>query len=115
MITVDQIVEAMNAEVATSAGVSDRAAVAGYASDLLSCAMSRAKKDYVWVTLQSHVNVVAVASLLGLAAVIITEGNQPDHDTLARANEEGVTLLLTPLTTFSVVSELASLGLRGEP
>jgi len=89
-----------------------RPVAAGYASDLLSCAMSRAKKDYIWVTLQAHVNVVAVASLLGLSGVIITEGNLPDPDTIARAESEGVVLLLTPKPTFAVVSELAALGVR---
>lgn len=89
--------------------------MAGYASDLLSCAMSRAKKDYIWVTLQSHANVVAVASLLDLAAVVITEGNRPDEETVARAEGEGVCLLLTPKTTFTIVGELTALGVCSEP
>ncbi len=67
----------------------------GYASDLLSCVMAGARKNAIWVTLQSHVNIVAVAALLELAAVIITEGVAPDADTLAKAQEEGVVLLGT--------------------
>jgi len=115
VISLKKIVKELNLEVASTAGTLDRPVVGGYAADLLSCAMNRAKKDFVWVTLQSHLNVVAVASLLGLAAVIITEGNRPDGETIARAEAEGVILLLTPQTTFSVVGELASLGVRGEP
>ncbi len=115
MITLGQIAQELNLEVATGAENLERRVVAGYASDLLSCAMNRAKKGYVWVTLQSHSNVVAVASLLDLAAVIITEGNRPDEETVARAQSEGVCLLLTPKTTFTVVGELAALGVRGEP
>jgi hypothetical protein len=80
-----------------------RQVAGGYASDLLSCAMKGAKKDSIWVTLQSHLNVVAVASLLGLAGVIITEGNDPDQETLTRAENEGVVLMVTPKTTFAVV------------
>lgn len=114
-MTLGEIVRELNLEIAGHAASLERPVVAGYASDLLSCAMSRAKKDYVWVTLQSHVNVVAVASLLDLAAVVITEGNRPDEETIARANGEGVCLLLTPKTTFTVVGELTALGLRGEP
>jgi hypothetical protein len=76
--------------------------------------MKGAKKDYLWVTLQSHLNVVAVASLSGLAGVIMTEGNQPDAETLSKAESEGVVLLVTPRTTFSIVGELASLGVRGD-
>ncbi len=115
MIALAEIVQKLNLEVVGSAENLDRRVVAGYASDLLSCAMNRAKKDYVWVTLQSHANVVAVASLLDLAAVIITEGNRPDDETIARAESEGVCLLLTPKTTFTVVGELTALGVRGEP
>jgi len=48
------------------------------------------------VTLQSHLNVVAVASLLNLVGVIITEGNRPDPETVARAEKEGVLLMITP-------------------
>jgi uncharacterized NAD(P)/FAD-binding protein YdhS len=87
-----------------------RAVSGGYASDLLSCVMAKAKEDSVWVTLQAHPNVVAVASLLSLAAVIVTEGVDPDHDTLVKAQESRVTVLGTGLTTFGVVARLAELG-----
>ncbi len=76
--------------------------------------MKSARKDYLWVTLQSHLNVVAVASLLNLAGVIITEGTRPDPETIARAEQEKVPLILTPKTTFTTVGELTSLGVRGE-
>lgn len=115
MTTLSDIVQQLHLQVVGSSANLERRVVAGYASDLLSCAMSRAKKDYVWVTLQSHANVVAVASLLDLAAVIITEGNRPDEETIARAETEGVCLLLTPKTTFTVVGELTALGIHGEP
>jgi hypothetical protein len=84
----------------------------GYASDLLSCVMAGARKDGIWLTLQSHMNIVAVAALLDLSAVIITEGAQPDETTIGRANEQGITLLSSPLPTFTVSGELWALGLR---
>ena len=84
----------------------------GYASDLLSCVMSGAAHKSVWVTLQAHINIVAVASLLDLSAIIITEGAKPDEATIAKANEEGITLLSSEEPTFSVVGQLWSLGLR---
>ena len=64
----------------------------GYTSDLLSCVMAGAKTRRVWVTLQAHLNIVAVAALLELSAVIITEGARPDPATIAKANEEGITV-----------------------
>jgi hypothetical protein len=84
----------------------------GYASDLLSCVMAGARHHGVWVTLQSHTNIVAVAALLELGAVIITEGTRPDQDTIDKANEEEVNLFLTDKPTFWVTGRLWEMGLR---
>jgi imidazolonepropionase-like amidohydrolase len=91
-------------------GLDDVVPAGGYASDLLSCVMAKAIRQGIWVTLQAHNNVVAVAALLELAAVILTEGVQPEPATLAKAKEEGVVLLATPRTTFEVVGRLWELG-----
>ena len=114
MTPLKEIIERLNLQAVSSAPLANQSVAGGYAADLLSCAMKGAKKDYVWVTLQSHLNVVAVASLLNLAGVIITEGNRPDHETIARAEKEGVVLMVTPKTTYTVVGELTLLGVRGE-
>ena len=86
----------------------------GYTSDLLSCVMAGAPNSSVWVTLQAHNNIIAVASLLDLAAVIITEGALPDQATIDKANDEGITLLQTDLSSFSTVGKLWELGIRAE-
>jgi len=114
MTSLKEIIDTLSLETVVSVSAEGRSVMGGYASDLLSCAMKGAKKDYVWVTLQSHLNVVAVASLLNLVGVIITEGNRPDPETVARAEKEGVLLMTTPKTTFTVVGELTSLGVRAE-
>jgi xanthine dehydrogenase iron-sulfur cluster and FAD-binding subunit A len=87
---------------------------AGYTSDLLSCVMAGAAHKGLWVTLQAHTNIVAVAALLDLCAVIITEGALPDAATIQKANEEGVILLSTQRPSFHVVGKLWELGLRAE-
>jgi hypothetical protein len=84
----------------------------GYTSDLLSCVMAGAKPNSLWVTLQAHVNIVAVAALLELSAVIITENAQPDPATIAKANSQSIILLTTPRFTFEIVGELWEMGLR---
>ena len=84
----------------------------GYTSDLLSCVMSGAKHQNILVTLQAHGNIVAVAALLDLTAVIITEWAMPDDTTIAKANEEGMTLLSTSRSSFDVVGSLWEMGLR---
>lgn len=87
----------------------------GYASDLLSCVMSGAARQSIWVTLQAHGNIVAVASLLDLSAVIITENAQPEPATIAKANEEGVILLSTVRSSFFTCGNLWELGIRCKP
>ncbi len=84
----------------------------GYTSDLLSCVMAGAKSKYIWVTLQAHMNIVAVAALLDVAAIIITENAQPDPATIAKANEQGVILLTTPMPNFEVDGKLWEMGIR---
>jgi predicted transcriptional regulator len=74
--------------------------------------MAKAQEGNVWVTLQSHPNIVAVASLLNLAGIIITEGVVPDAATVEKAEQEGIPILMTPLTTFTVVGRLFELGVR---
>ena len=112
MISLKDIIEKLNLESLTASPDMERPVAGGYASDLLSCVMKGAAKDCLWVTLQSHMNVVAVASLASLAGVILTEGNHPDSETIARAQKEAVVLLATPKTTFTVVGELFALGVR---
>jgi hypothetical protein len=111
-MTVEDLVEGLGLQV-IAPGEIRRAVTGGYASDLLSCVMARAKTGNVWVTLQAHPNVVAVASLLDLAAVIVAEGVTPDHETVERAEQNRVTLLGSPQTTFSVVGRLSALGVAG--
>jgi hypothetical protein len=86
----------------------------GYASDLLSCVMSGASHGSLWVTLQAHTNIVAVAALLELSAIIISEGAAPDENTIKKANDEGITLFSSPASTFSIVAQLSKLGIEGK-
>ena len=86
----------------------------GYSSDLLSCVMAGAPNSSVWVTLQAHNNIVAVASLLDLAAIIITEGAMPDQATIDKANDEGIALLQTDANSFHAVGKLWELGVRAK-
>jgi hypothetical protein len=84
----------------------------GYASDLLSCVMAGAKHGNIWVTIQSHMNIVAVAALLDLSGIIITEDARPDQLTIDKANEQGVTILLTQMPTYMVSGKLWESGIR---
>jgi hypothetical protein len=112
-MTLQEIVEKLQLQVLTEPkDFGQVTPAAGYASDLLSCVMSGAKHGGLWVTLQAHGNIVAVAALLELAAVIVTENAKPDPATIVRANEQGVTLLSTAAPSFAVVGKLWEMGLR---
>jgi predicted transcriptional regulator len=75
--------------------------------------MAGASHKSIWVTLQAHTNIVAVAALLELSAIIITEGAVPDQITIDKANEEGITLLSSQERSFNVVGKLWEMGIRG--
>jgi len=108
-----KIVEELSLSVQAAGNKLDTEITGGYASDLLSCVMAKARKGNVWVTLQSHLNIVAVAALLQLAGIVVTEGMSPDAATLDKANEEGIPILTTSATTFAVVGQLTALGIKG--
>ncbi|HSM46470.1 MAG TPA: hypothetical protein VK872_01530 [Draconibacterium sp.] len=78
----------------------------GYVSDLLSDVMGHARENQVWITLQTHQNVIAIASLKDLAAVILVKGLQPADDTLHHSEEEGVPLLGTEMEAFEIAGKL---------
>lgn len=84
-----------------------------YTSDLLSCVMAGAPHKGIWITLQAHNNIVAVAALLELSAIIITEGAMPDTTTIEKATAEGITLLSTPLPTYPIAGRLWEMGIHG--
>jgi hypothetical protein len=84
----------------------------GYTSDLLSCVIAGARPGNIWVTLQAHLNIIAVGAMTEVSAIIITEGALPDEATLARANQQGVTLLSTALPSYEVAGRLWEFGLQ---
>ena len=81
----------------------------GYTSDLLSDVMGHAEKGKIWITLQTHKNVIAIASLKDLAAVILIKGLEPDTDMLAQAEEEGIPVLGTNNQAFETTGKLFNL------
>lgn len=72
----------------------------GYTSDLLSDVMGHMQEGMLWITMQTHQNIVAVSTLKDAAAVLIVNGAAPDEETLQKGADEGVALLGTPLSAF---------------
>lgn len=80
-----------------------------YVSDLLSDVMGNAKDGCLWVTLQTHVNIVAVATMKNSPAVILVNGRKPDEETTKKADDEGIALLGTDLNAFELAGRLYNL------
>lgn len=88
---------------------SDTTITGGYTSDLLSDVMGNAGEGNVWITLQTHKNVMAVASLKDIAAVVIVKGLKPEEGTIEQSNLEGIPLLGTSMETFEVTGKIYEL------
>ncbi len=105
-----ELIERFGLTVAAGENGLDRLVKGGYCGDLLSEIMANAPTGCVWLTIQVHQNIVAVAVLREMAAIILVGGNTPDEETKAKADEEGIPVLLTPLDTFSMAGKLYAAG-----
>ena len=81
----------------------------GYCCDLLSDVMGNADEGQVWITLQTHKNVMAIASLKDLAAIILVKGLPPDEDTLAQSEADGIPILITSEEAFVTAGKIYTL------
>ena len=81
----------------------------GYSSDLLSDVIANSQEKNLWITLQTHQNIVAVAKLKDLAGIIIVNNREPNSDTIEKASEEKVPLFSTNLTAYEMSGKLYSL------
>ena len=107
------IVQNLDLEVASGENNLDREVTRGYASDLMSDVIANAGKNDLWVTLQTHLNIVAVASMKELAGIVLINGRRPEQETLKRAIQEEIPILVSSLPSFEVVGRLYGLGITG--
>lgn len=106
---VRDLVEKLDLKVLSGSAGLDRDVDGCYVSDLLSDVMGNAEMGNVWVTLQTHKNVMAIASLKELACVILVKGNMPSDDTVEQSEEEGIPFLGTSSQTFDIVGRIYEL------
>ncbi|HNW75623.1 MAG TPA: DRTGG domain-containing protein [Bacteroidales bacterium] len=106
---VKDIISALGLTVLSGNNGLSREVTGGYASDLLSDVMGNCESGQVWITVQTHKNVMAIASLRELAAIILVKGNKPEPETAEKSEEEGIPILGTDLPTFTVAGQLYQL------
>lgn len=112
MKTLKQVAVALNLAVETGEELLERTVTGGYAGDLLSDVLAHARAGQVWITLQTHTNIVAVASAKELCGIILVNGRTPEKETLHKAREERIPILVSPLSTYGVVCRLSELGVK---
>ena len=105
----ETLVRELKLKVCCAEGNLKRQVKGGYVGDLLSDVMANSKEGDVWITRQVHQNIVAVASLKDIAGIILIQGSDPAHDTAAKANAEGIPILVTDLPAFEIVGQIYKL------
>ena len=99
--------------VAGTQGIEGRVTDA-YCGDLLSDVMANAPEGCVWLTVQGHQNILAVAVLREMAAIIITGNRPPEKETLQKADAHGIPILLWPESAYPLAGRLYAMGV-GNP
>lgn len=113
-MTLREIADTLGLTVCCGEEALDRQVTGGYAGDLLSDVMANSSAGNIWVTMQVHTNIVAVAVLKELAAIILVNGRKPAEDTLQRAREEKVAILSGSGPAFETVGRLYALEIGTE-
>ncbi|MGZ3523861.1 MAG: DRTGG domain-containing protein [Thermodesulfobacteriota bacterium] len=112
-MTISDLVKPFGLKIETGKDRLDEEVTGGYASDLLSDVIAHSRKGNVWITIQTHPNIVAVATMKELSGIILTGGRQPEAETIQRAAQEGIPILTSPLFTFELVGRLYQMGIPG--
>jgi hypothetical protein len=86
----------------------------GYASDLLSDVLANSIEGDLWVTRQTHLNIVAIAVMRDLSGILLVNGAEPDPDTVEKAAEKMVPIFRTSFPAFEAVGRLYQRGVSGK-
>jgi len=108
-----ELIQNLKLDVRSAKANLEREVTGGYASDLLSDVIANGKEGNIWITLQIHHNIVAVASMKDLAGVILVNGREPEQETVEKAEAENLVIMVTEMPTFELVGRLYSLGVTG--
>jgi predicted transcriptional regulator len=101
-----QIIGSLELKVFCCKELTERPVVGGYCGDLLSDVMANTRAGEIWITIQAHPNIAAVASLKELTAILLANGREPLPETLQKAEAEKIPLLGSPLSAFELAFRL---------
>jgi len=83
-----------------------------YIGDLLSIVMSKAKQNYAWITIQTHINTIAVAELLDLSCIIVVENMEVERETIEKAKELDIPIFKTSESAYEIACRLYNMGIK---
>jgi len=92
----------------------DREVETAYCGDLLSRVMAQGPQNGIWITVQTHTNVIAVATLVEISCIIVPEDIPIDTNTVEKAMEEEIVLISSPLSAFQLAGKLYEMGIGRE-
>ncbi len=105
-MTVREVASRLNLEILTGGVNLDEEVRHGYSSDLLSDVIANAEENSIWITVQRHVNILGVAKLKNIVAIITPRSLKIDKEVVDRAGAEGVALLRSGSSAFEVAGRL---------
>jgi serine kinase of HPr protein (carbohydrate metabolism regulator) len=111
MMKVKDIIEKLNLKLLNQNVDLNKEISGVYSCDLLSWVMSHGSKNNIWITVQVHPNVIAVAQLLEFLCIIIPENIEVEKLTLDKAEQESIPILQSEDNAYALCSKLSDLGL----
>ena len=113
-MTVKEVLELIEAKDMTPETDKNTEVSCGYTCDLLSWVMAHGTAGMAWVTVQTHMNVIAVALLSDMACVIMPEGIEMEKESLDKADAEGMCVLQSPLSSYEICGRMHEKGIPAE-
>ncbi len=110
---VTELMSLIEAKNLTPAVSTERDVTCGYVCDLLSWVMSHGDVGMAWVTVQTHMNVVAVAVLSEMACIILPENIDMEEESLKKAVDEEMVVLSSPLSAYEICGRMSARGVPG--
>lgn len=107
-VTVNDIIKELSLEVINLFD-GNKTVEGGYTGDLLSWVMSRAENKNAWITIMNNSNIIAVAALLDLSCIILSENVAVDYNLKKLANEKNINLLRSEKDSFTLCYKLGKL------
>ena len=107
---IKDIIPLIEAKAVTPEADLEKEVLCGYTCDLLSWVMANGQEGMAWVTVQIHMNVIAVAALHDMACVIMPESIQMEKESVDKAVEEGICVLESPLSGYEICGRLYAAG-----